>query len=230
VATGGKGSGGSGSGGGAATGGMGTGGAGTGGVGTGGAGTGGAATGGAGSGGAGTGGAAGAPTGSGGAGTGGAATGGAGTGGASGDTARYNFETNTQSWAMASGTSTFTSITRDTTRHYAGMASLAGAITATGASLYQLRVMPGTTVPAGKVVTAQVYIPTGAAIDTIQLYVQEGAPNYAWTGTAVSYTAGTWTTLMVTVPTSGGAINALGIEFHVTGAWTGTVYIDSVNW
>jgi hypothetical protein len=35
---------------------------------------------------------------------------------------------------------------------------------------------------------------------------------------------------MVTVPASGGAIAGLGIEFHVPGAWTGTVYLDSVNW
>ena len=199
------GSGGAASGGRAATGGAGTGGANTGGrVATGGSSTGGAATGGAG-------------------------TGGAGSGGAT-DSARYNFESSTQSWGMPSGTPMFTSVTRDTSRRFAGTASLAGAITATGAAIYQLQVTPSPALPAGAVVTAHIYVPTGSTVDWLQLFLQETVSPYTWTGSAVSFTAGTWNTLTVNVPTSGSPIGSLGVQVHLTGAWTGTVYIDSVNW
>jgi hypothetical protein len=227
VATGGRGSGGAPSTGGSpATGGSSSGGApGTGGVSSGGAtGTGGAATGGNGSGGAATGG-----RGTGGAATGGAATGGAGTGGAPGDAARYNFETSAQGW-MAAGTTAFTSVMRDTTRHYAGAAALAAALSVTSASTHQLRVTPDPTVPAGATVTAHVYIPSGSTVDWVQLYLQEGPPNYAWTGTAAPFTAGTWNTLTVTAPSSGAAIGSVGLQVHLTGSWSGTLYLDSVNW
>jgi hypothetical protein len=229
------------------SGGIGSSGTGSGGLpGTGGAATGGAATGGAASGGAGstdagvsdagtggrattadagTGGAA-----TGGARTGGAGSGGAGTGGVAGDPARYNFESGSQSWGVAAGTPAFTSVMRDTSRHFAGAASLAGAITATGAATYQLRVTPSPAPPAGAVVTAHIYVPAGSTVDWLQLFMQESASPYTWTGTAVAFSAGTWNTLTVTTPSSGGAIGSLGVQIHLTGAWTGTVYVDSVTW
>lgn len=221
-------SGGSGSGAATGTGGSpGTGGASTGGVsGSGGSRSGGATgTGGAATGGMGTGGAA-----TGGRGTGGAATGGAGTGGAPADTARYNFETNAQGWAAA-GTTAFSSIARDTTRHYAGAASLAATIAVTSASTHQMQTSPNPTVPAGATVTAHLYIPSGSTVDWVQLYLQEGAPNYVWTGSATNtFTPGAWNTLTVTAPTSGGAIASVGLQLHLTGSWGGTLYLDSVNW
>ncbi|MES1171863.1 MAG: hypothetical protein ABUL77_01390, partial [Bacteroidota bacterium] len=168
--------------------------------------------------------------------TGGAATGGAATGGAPVDTSRYNFEMSTQAWTMAAGTTAFTTIARDTIRHYMGEASLSGTITATGVSTYQLLVNPLPAVPAGATVTFRVFVPSGAAIDWIQPYVQEGptsTPAYRWTGTyttAASIASGAWTTVLVEVPTPATAIAALGVQFHTSGAWTGMVSVDSVNW
>jgi hypothetical protein len=124
----------------------------------------------------------------------------------------------------------FTSVTRNTSRYFAGVASLAGAITATGTAIYQLQVTPNPSLPAGAVVTAHIYVPAGSTVDWLQLFLQETASPYTWTGSAVSFTAGSWNTLTVKVPTSGGAIGLLGVQVHVTGAWTGTVYVDSVNW
>jgi len=232
AASGGNGSGGApGSGGSPASGGASSGGApGTGGARTGGTtATGGAGTGGSASGGMGTGGAATGGRGTGGAATGGAATGGAGTGGAPADSARYNFETNTRGWA-ATGTTAFSTIARDTTRHYAGTASLAATLSVTSASTHQLRGVPDPTVPAGATVTAHVYVPTGSTVDWLQLYLQEGAPNYAWTGSAATFTPGTWNTLTVTAPSTGAAIASVGLQMHLTGSWGGTLYLDSVNW
>lgn len=212
-----------------ATGGAGTGGAATGGAGTGGDATGGASAGGmTGSGGVRTGGMGGAATG--GRGTGGAATGGAATGGAAVDPARYGFESGTQSWAGTAGSPAFTSITRDTSRRYAGESSLALGITASGAATYDLSVKPQPPIPAGTTITARVFIPAGAPFSWVQLYVQEGAPNYRWTGAGLAPSDGTWTRVTVTAPSSGDAIATLGIQLPLTQAWTGTVYVDSVTW
>jgi hypothetical protein len=176
-------------------------------------------------------------------GTGGSASGGAtSTGGISGaagapttDGAQYNFESTIQSWGMATGDGSFTSITRDTSRHFAGLASLAGAITATNAATYQLLVLPPA-IPAGATVTFHLFVPTDAAIDWVQPYLQENGtstPTFRWTGNytlATGISLGTWTTLMVVVPTPVAPLVSLGVQFHTSAAWTGTVYIDSINW
>ncbi len=235
AATGGSGTGGRGTGGagtaGTGTGGTATGGSGTGGRGTGGAGTGGAATGGSGTGGRGTGGSGTGGAGTGGAATGGRGTGGAGTGGAATDSAHYNFESSVQSWAMATGSAAFTSIARDTSRRFMGQSSLAAGIAATAAATYQLSVIPSPAIPAGATVTFHIFIPTGAALDWIQPYVQEVGPAYTWTGNYAQPppTFGAWTTLTVSVPAAAN-IGALGVQFHTSAAWTGTVYVDSVGW
>ena len=245
TATGGKGtggivaSGGVGSGGATGSGGVGTGGAGTGGiVGSGGVGTGGTTP----TGGAGTGGI----VGSGGVGTGGAvATGGTSTGGTSvsadagtadsgtADNARYNFEQSIQSWLVPTGTLPFTSLVRSTAWSFAGQASLAGTVAATAAAKYQMEVSPTPAVTAGTTVTFHVFMPRASTIDWIQPYVREGAPGYRWTGTKVDaedLAAGAWNTITVTVPADAVNVVVLGVQFHVTAAWTGTVFVDSVDW
>ncbi len=215
------------------SGGTATGGAGTGGTGTGGAATGGAATGGARTGGAGVGGAATGGGGTGGVATGGAGTGGAGTGGAVTDNARFNFEaaTSAQPWAAAANTPGFASITRSTALHYAGQASLAASIASGGANLYQVTAVPSPAIPAGAMVTFHVFVPTGSTIDWVQPYVQDSA--FAWTGAyalVTDLTVGAWNTFTLKVPTPSAAIAWIGTQVHVTGVWTGTVYLDAVNW
>jgi hypothetical protein len=41
---------------------------------------------------------------------------------------------------------------------------------------------------------------------------------------------GAWTTITVIVPSSAMAVDRVGVQFHTTGVWSGTVYVDSVNW
>lgn len=131
---------------------------------------------------------------------------------------------------MATGTTAFSSVARDTSRRYAGTASLGATIAVTSASTHQISVAPNPTVPAGATVTAHVYVPTGSTVDWVQLYLQEGAPNYVWTGSATTASAGSWATLTVTAPATGPAIASLGLQLHLTGSWSGTIYLDSVNW
>jgi hypothetical protein len=192
--------------------------------------TGGAATGGGATGGKaiGTGGATGGK-GSGGSGTGGATGGSAAGGAAAVDTARYNFESSAQSWAAASGTPAFASIAISTAQHAAGQSSLAGAIAASAAATYQLHVQPTTAVPAGSTVSFHVFYPAGAPMAWVQPYGIGGEPDYPWYGAARSVPAGTWNTLTIAIPSTGAAAG-LGIQFKLTDAWTGTVYVDAVTW
>jgi hypothetical protein len=225
VATGGLGTGGRGTGGVVTgTGGQSTGGAGTGGMGTGGAGTGGAGTGGAGTGGAGTGGA----------GTGGAGTGGAGTGGAASvDVAQYNFESSTQSWTAAAGSAPINNIGRSTLQHFAGIAALAATIATPSVMTQIVEVAPPTpAIPAGAVVTFHVYVPTAAAVSSLQPYVLEST-SFRFTGKstpAASLVRNGWTTITLTVPSDAMPILRLGVQILSSGAWTDTIYVDSISW
>jgi hypothetical protein len=209
-------------------------------VGSGGAGTGGQASGGvvgsggAGSGGRGTGGGATAGTagmGQGGAGIGGA--GGRGSGG-TGDTARYSFEGDVQGWANGTfpGLTRFAAIATSTTQRFAGGSSLAGTINSTGVATYNVTAAPPVpAIPAGATITFHVYVPAGALVDYVQPYIQESAPSYRWTGTGIVIPQAVWNTLTVTTPNPILPIAFLGIQFvTLPGTWSGTVYVDSVNY
>ena len=47
---------------------------------------------------------------------------------------------------------------------------------------------------------------------------------------ATGLAAGAWNTITVTVPADAVNVAVLGVQFDVTAAWTGTVYVDNVNW
>jgi hypothetical protein len=198
-------------------------------------GLGGAATGGAQSGGAtaiGTGGA-----GTGGDGTGGARTGGTtgtGTGGATAmaDAARYTFEASTQSWGMASGSDPFTSVARSTAQHFAGVAALAGTVSAAAGKTYILEVAPPSpAIPAGATVTFNVYVPAVAQLSWVQPYVLNDAYKFLGASTSSSsLTKDGWTTIRLAVPSTETNVIRLGVQFASSGSWTGTVYVDSIDW
>jgi hypothetical protein len=162
-------------------------------------------------------------------------TGGAGTGGkTAADTAKYNFEQSIQSWLVPDTTPPFVSLVRSTAKHFLGTASLAGTVAVGSPDKYYMIARPPIpAVPAGATVTFHVFVPQGSAIDWVQPYVREGLPDYRWTGTMV-YTAnlsvGAWSTITVVVPANAVPIEVLGVQFHVNAPWTGTVYVDSVNW
>lgn len=162
-------------------------------------------------------------------------TGGAGTGGtATGDTAKYNFEESIQSWLVPVTTQSFTSLLRSTARYFAGAASLAGTVAATAPGKYFMAAEPPSpVVPPGATVTFHVYVPQASTIDWVQPYVLEGTPGYRWTGTKVGIadlSVGAWNTITVVVPSDAVPIESLGVQFHVDAAWTGTVYVDSIDW
>ncbi|MES1204833.1 MAG: hypothetical protein ABUS79_02745, partial [Pseudomonadota bacterium] len=170
----------------------------------------------------------------GGAGTGGAGTGGAGTGGAAaGDTAHYNFESSNQDWGMAAGGGVITSVARSTAQHFAGVAALAGSMTAVAGKMYIIEVEPPTPpIPPAAVVTFHVYVPASAVLSSIQPYVLETG-TYRFTGTkttSANITRNAWTTIRVTVPADAAAILRVGVQFESTGSWSDTVFIDSVDW
>jgi hypothetical protein len=133
----------------------------------------------------------------------------------------------------ATGSGTFTNIYRSATQHFAGQESLAGSINATTAITYILEIGPPTpAIPAGAVVTFNVYIPAGTGLTAIQPYVMETG-TFRFTGTntpAGALVLDGWTTVRVTVPANAAAILRLGVQFLSAGTWMDTVYVDSISW
>ena len=173
----------------------------------------------------------------------GGAGGHSGTGGTAGpaDTAMFNFEGSTQNWGGASqSTDLFTSVMTSTAEKFAGSSSLAGQITAdaTQPGPYSLEILeaPLLTIPASTVVTFHVFVPTGAPVDFVQPYLQETdiAPmpyrfNNTYRGMG-NFAMGAWTTITVTAPPDVTPLQKIGVQFHLTGPYTGPVYVDSVTW
>lgn len=187
---------------------------------------------------------AGTPPGSGGAaglGAGGSAGAGSGAAGAGGgsilDPAQYNFEASTQGWGMSSGAGIFTAIGRSTAIKFAGVSSLEGAFTTVGNETFQLLIMPPPSIAAGTVVTFHVFLPVGASVDWVMPYLQQGANSvpdpYYWTGAftlAANFVFGAWNTIPVQLPVPADSVFSLGVQFHTSGPWTGSIYVDSVRW
>jgi hypothetical protein len=214
------------------------------------------ASGGSGSGGAHSGGAtifppaSGGAPGSGGLGTGGAQTGGAtvahtggatGSGGATGtggaivgpsDPARYNFESSSQGWGMAAGGDPFSSVGRSTAQHFSGSASLAATLSAASGKTYILEVTPPVpAIAAGATVTFHVYVPSVALLSAVQPYVLNDVFKFIGANTASgSLKRDGWTTIVLSVPATETNVTRLGVQFASSGAWTGTLYVDSIDW
>ena len=157
------------------------------------------------------------------------AGGGGGTAMPPSDTAQYNFEAGTQGWASSGAP--LTGAASSTTRAFAGTRSLAVSVAGSGAANV---VVGSPAVPAGRVVSFRVWIPSGSGLSSIQPFVLQGAAgNWTWTGNwraASSLTANAWNTITVTVPSNAAALAQLGVEISTATSWTGTVYVDSVGW
>ena len=143
------------------------------------------------------------------------------------DPSKFNFETDTQLWkpsgAQISGVAT------STAQHDAGLRSLAVNFNGTAAGTSS--VSPGgVLVPSGATITFRVYIPAGSQITKIEPYLQDY--NWNWVSNPVtSFTPGAWNTITLTVPASSVTpLNSLGLNFTTGAAWTGTVYVDAINW
>jgi hypothetical protein len=148
------------------------------------------------------------------------------------DPAQYNFESGAQGWASTG--SGISGVASSTAEAFQGTHSLAVTVAESAAGSPIVAVSSPTT-PAGATVTFHVFVPTGSGISAVQPFVLQGASgNWTWTGNwqAIgSLKAGAWNAITVPVPSNAVMpLNELGIEFSTSGAWTGTVFVDSVSW
>lgn len=158
-------------------------------------------------------------------------------GGGGGDPAKYNFETDVQGWA-STGSQPITNIMTTSTQKAAGAKALVGTIMSTGDSTepFVMEVLFSGTLPTispGSKATFHVHIPTDAAVSGFQPYLNEGdtsTPPYRFTGSWGNPMPGTWQTIEVMAPSDVTGLLKAGVQFFVNGAWTGQVYVDSVDW
>jgi pimeloyl-ACP methyl ester carboxylesterase len=150
------------------------------------------------------------------------------------DNRPYNFECGrTQNWNSSPG-GLISSVASSVARAYSGKSSLAvyfsGGATGTSSVWSNTDPKPG----AGQTVQFRVFIPAGSAISAVQPFVKEGASGgWRWTGNykAISQlTVNAWNVISVTVPVNAQPLDSLGVEFTTNAAWTGTAYVDAVEW
>ncbi len=146
------------------------------------------------------------------------------------DYADYNFEAGAQGWSTDPTQATTAS---SGVRAQAGVRSLAFSLATTRAKTVAAKVSSPKAYP-GAVITFRVWLPSTTRITSVQPYVlQDAAGGWRWTGNlklASSLTPNTWNTFTVTVPSGASALAQLGVEIATNTAYTGTVYIDAVNW
>jgi len=137
------------------------------------------------------------------------------------------------SWIAAPGTPPFELLALSTSQKFAGASSLAATISATGPALYRLVATPMPGVAVGATITFHIFFPAQSTIDWIQPYALGVEPQSSWSGSAVP-TPGlmpdAWNRMTVTVPATWEPVRAIGVEFHLSAAWTGVVYVDEVSW
>jgi hypothetical protein len=154
------------------------------------------------------------------------------------DPAKFNFETDIQGWS-ASGAQ-IAGIATSSAQHFAGKQSLAVNFNGTTAGTSSVD-LGDVVVPVGATVSFHIWVPAGHQLTSIQPYLQDF--NWqAWTTTwYASLTAGAWNTLTITVPLTYQDSNnvtqptvtplkRLGLKISTGAAWTGTLYIDSIDW
>jgi hypothetical protein len=143
------------------------------------------------------------------------------------DPTQFSFETDTHPWTPNGGQ--IGGVATSTAQHYAGKQSMAVNFSGTSAGTSSVD-MNGAVVIPGATVTFHVWIPAGSKITTVEPYLQDY--NWGWASNPTSsFTAGAWNTVTLTVPaTSITPLNRLGLRFTTSAAWTGTVYVDSIDW
>jgi hypothetical protein len=149
------------------------------------------------------------------------------------DTAKFSFETDAQGWATLSagaGQGVFSKVEISSAQAFAGASSLAATIDGTTALAYAMEVQSlPIVIPPGCRITLHVLLPADAPIGFLEPYVIDASGTMTaspW----VYPSTGAWSTLTVVVPTTAPSIAKLGIQLHTGGAWSGTVYVDSIEW
>lgn len=143
------------------------------------------------------------------------------------DPTKFHFETDTQRWTSSGGL--ISGIDTSAAQQQAGQRSLAVNFGGTGAGQSSLD-LADVLAPAGATVTFRVWVPAGHQISAIEPYLQDY--DWAWSATWYgSLVADRWNTLTIQVPPAAVApLKRLGLRFTTSGAWTGTVYVDSIDW
>jgi hypothetical protein len=148
------------------------------------------------------------------------------------DPSHYGFESSVQAWGAPAGSGSWISIERGAGVSFAGTSSLAGSVSAQ-VDTYILEVAPPSpAIPAGSIVTFHVRVPTAAVLTSIQPYVMETG-TFRFTGTLVAgadLSRNAWVKVEVKVPTDAASILRLGVQFASSGTWSGTVYLDAIDW
>jgi hypothetical protein len=142
------------------------------------------------------------------------------------DTAQFSFESSSQGWTGGGGI--VSGVATSAAQHFAGNQSLA--VNFNGSSSGTASPSVGNvSVAAGTTITFHVWIPSGSKITALQPYTQD--QNNPWNGSWYgSFTANSWNTLTLTVPTNAATpLSAIGVQFFTSAGWTGTCYIDSVS-
>jgi aryl-phospho-beta-D-glucosidase BglC (GH1 family) len=149
------------------------------------------------------------------------------TSGTNPDPSKFHFETDTQRWSVSG--SQITGIATSVAQHYAGRQSLAVNFGGANAGTSSLD-LSDVVVPAGATVTFRVWVPAGHAISGIEAYLQDY--HWAWTARGQgSLTANVWNAVTLTLPPNAAApLKRLGLRFSTGAAWTGTVYVDAIDW
>lgn len=148
--------------------------------------------------------------------------------------ASYDFESGgIEGWSGVDGI--ITSAAASAARAFHGAWSLAVGVSGAPGGLNQVHVNAGALPGAGAVVTFHVWVPAGSSLSAVQAYVQQGAGgNWHWTGdwrSISELTLNAWNTFTVTVPPDAVIpLAAIGVELSTSGAWNGTVYLDTVTW
>lgn len=144
--------------------------------------------------------------------------------------AAYNFDASAQGW-LKTGTP-IASVARSTERAFAGSGSLKVTFSSSAGDGYAKVTNP--VVPAGSLVTFQLWIPSGGKVTAVQPYVLQGAAGgWAWTGNwraTSGLQAGSWNTLTVQVPANAAALAELGVVLSTSGGTVPAAYIDSISY
>jgi len=143
------------------------------------------------------------------------------------DPAQFSFETDILPWKPSGAQ--ISGIATSAAQHFAGKQSMAVNFNGTSAGTSSVDIS-GAVVPAGATITFHVWIPAGSKVTTFEPYLQDY--NWGWASNSTSsLTAGAWNTLTLMVPaTAVTPLNRLGLRITTSAAWTGTVYVDSIDW
>ncbi|EAU63756.1 hypothetical protein STIAU_2151 [Stigmatella aurantiaca DW4/3-1] len=149
------------------------------------------------------------------------------------DTAPFHFEDGLQNWVMWG--EMLKGVSSSTEQAWAGTHSLAAQLVSTGSGGLVKVSVGNVSVPAGKTLSFRVWFPPNSRVSGLQPFIIQGAGGgWKYTGAWVStepMTAGSWNTLTLQVPANAvSPLAELGLEIFTNGAWSGTVYLDSVSW